>query len=289
MKMKNNNGIEIKTTDIEFVLKNTVNDVNKLFAKELKLMDFLSFAARISPQLSLLNLRYLYYKENLINEKLDGDNKVLFSEIKTFEQWRKLDALVRQSETKLYLFCPVLNKETKEIIFSALPVYDLSSTNHIPKVIKKVDEESFKQKVFSLWKDFEIYWINDFEIRGNKLVLEKLNKSIFINEKYANQSENYLLIHEFAHKLANHTLEERQSILKEYVVIKACEMCLMSINYLEQKTWMPKYEGYKALAIINSLSDKERYQLLEEILDLGYKLIDKFSSSDDISKDEIYG
>ncbi|MCE6056794.1 hypothetical protein J7889_04470 [Mycoplasmopsis agalactiae] len=55
-------------------------------------MDFLSFAARISPQLSLLNLRYLYYKENLINEKLDADNKVLFSEIKTFEQWRKLDA-----------------------------------------------------------------------------------------------------------------------------------------------------------------------------------------------------
>nr|WP_233751402.1 hypothetical protein [Mycoplasmopsis agalactiae] len=51
---------------------------------------------------------------------------------------------------------------------------------------------------------------------------------------------------------------------------------------------MPKYEGYKALAIINSLSDKERYQLLEEIIDLGYKLIDKFSSSDDISKDEIY-
>ncbi|MCE6056792.1 hypothetical protein J7889_04460 [Mycoplasmopsis agalactiae] len=59
MKMKNNNGIEIKTTDIEFVLKNTVNDVNKLFAKELKLMDFLSFAARISPQLSLLNLNIL--------------------------------------------------------------------------------------------------------------------------------------------------------------------------------------------------------------------------------------
>ncbi|UOE64627.1 hypothetical protein MbovBow_01280 [Mycoplasmopsis bovis] len=70
-----------------------------------------------------------------------------------------------------------------------------------------------------MWKDFEIYWINDFEIRGNKLVLEKLNKSIFINEKYANQSENYLLIHEFAHKF-NHTLEERQNILKEYVVIK---------------------------------------------------------------------
>ncbi|MCE6056805.1 hypothetical protein J7889_04560 [Mycoplasmopsis agalactiae] len=49
---------------------------------------------------------------------------------------------------KAIFVCPVLNKETKEIIFSALPVYDLSSTNHIPKVIKKVDEESFKQKVF---------------------------------------------------------------------------------------------------------------------------------------------
>ncbi|MCE6056793.1 hypothetical protein J7889_04465 [Mycoplasmopsis agalactiae] len=93
-----------------------------------------------------------------------------------------------------------MNKETKEIIFSALPVYDLSSTNHIPKVIKKSDEESFKQKYF-LWKVWNLL-SSDFEIRGNKLVLEKLNKSIFINEKYANQSENYLLIHEFAHKLA---------------------------------------------------------------------------------------
>lgn len=48
MKMKNNNGIEIKIIDIEFVFKNIVNDVNKFFVKELKLMDFLFFVVRIS-------------------------------------------------------------------------------------------------------------------------------------------------------------------------------------------------------------------------------------------------
>ncbi|MCE6056795.1 hypothetical protein J7889_04475 [Mycoplasmopsis agalactiae] len=46
MKMKNNNGIEIKTTDIEFVLKNTVNDVNKLFAKRVEINGLSVFCSK---------------------------------------------------------------------------------------------------------------------------------------------------------------------------------------------------------------------------------------------------
>ncbi|WP_152414847.1 Mbov_0389 family ICE element HExxH motif-containing protein [Metamycoplasma auris] len=274
MKMSSNSKIEIKKTDIEFVLKNTISNINEFFINELKLKDFLSFVGRIRPQLSLLNLRYLYYKENSINEKLDADNKVLFSEIKTFKQWRNLDTFVRQNENKLYLFCPIQNKETKDIIFSALPVYDLSSTNYIPKPLKKIDIKNFKKKCFSLWEGWDIYWTNNSSLHGNKLILETLNKSVFLNEKYAEQEEEYLLIHEFGHKVSNHTLEDRQDLLKEYVVIKACEMCLMSLDYLETNISIPKYKNYKVSTTINNLSDKEKYQLLEEILTLGYKLIE---------------
>ncbi|MBT1339074.1 hypothetical protein FCM20_00555, partial [Mycoplasma bovis] len=77
----------------------------------------------------------------------------------------------------------------------------------------------------------------------------------------------------------------------EYQIIKACEMFINSLEFENEfyKQAYPRYENMQVLTVIKSLSNKEKYKVLDEILTIGYKLIDKFSSSSDILKDEIYG
>ncbi|PZV98690.1 hypothetical protein BCF89_1183 [Metamycoplasma auris] len=263
---------KIRSTDIEFILKNTIKNINELFSKDLKLKDFLAFSSRIRPQLSLLNLRYLYYKQNSINEELENNEKVSFSEIKTFQQWRNLNAFVKPNGKYLYIFSPLLNKESNEISFSVIPVFDVSSTNHIKKPLKKYDKETFNKRILDLWNGWNIMWVTSNEIKDHKLILNKLDRTIFINEKYQNGDENYLLIHEFCHELANHEVADRKDLLKEFIVVKACEMCYSALNF-ESMEKCPRYENYEVLEVLKQLSNKQKYKLLDDILDLGYKLI----------------
>ncbi|WP_350222693.1 Mbov_0389 family ICE element HExxH motif-containing protein [Mycoplasmopsis bovis] len=190
----------------------------------------------------------------------------------------------------MYLFTPINNKATNEITFSAMKVYDISQTSYKNYKAKKWDENSFKEAIFTLFKDYSIKWIDDIEMQGAKLAIDNLSKYIFINKNYK-KWENYLILHEYAHQLANHSSNDRKDILKEYQIIKACEMFINSLEFENEfyKQAYPRYENMQVLTVIKSLSNKEKYKVLDEILTIGYKLIDKFSSSSDILKDEIYG
>nr|WP_307919382.1 hypothetical protein [Mycoplasmopsis bovis] len=59
---------QVKTTNINYILENSIKDIKEFFSKDSKLKNFLAFAGKISPQLSLINLRYLYFKRNTLSE-----------------------------------------------------------------------------------------------------------------------------------------------------------------------------------------------------------------------------
>ncbi|ADR25090.1 Mbov_0389 family ICE element HExxH motif-containing protein [Mycoplasmopsis bovis] len=280
---------QVKTTNINYILENSIKDIKEFFSKDSKLKNFLAFAGKISPQLSLINLRYLYFKRNTLSENKEI-RKPTFSIIKTLSQWHDLNIYANKDEKPLYLFTPINNKATNEITFSAMKVYDISQTSYKNYKAKKWDENSFKEAIFTLFKDYSIKWIDDIEMQGAKLAIDNLSKYIFINKNYK-KWENYLILHEYAHQLANHSSNDRKDILKEYQIIKACEMFINSLEFENEfyKQAYPRYENMQVLTVIKSLSNKEKYKVLDEILTIGYKLIDKFSSSDDILKDEIYG
>nr|WP_307935059.1 hypothetical protein [Mycoplasmopsis bovis] len=58
----------------------------------------------------------------------------------------------------------------------------------------KWDENSFKEAIFTLFKDYSIKWIDDIEMQGAKLAIDNLSKYIFINKNYK-KWENYLILH----------------------------------------------------------------------------------------------
>nr|WP_307910957.1 hypothetical protein [Mycoplasmopsis bovis] len=62
---------QVKTTNINYILENSIKDIKEFFSKDSKLKNFLAFAGKISPQLSLINLRYL----NILKEIHLSENK----------------------------------------------------------------------------------------------------------------------------------------------------------------------------------------------------------------------
>nr|WP_307939306.1 hypothetical protein [Mycoplasmopsis bovis] len=80
---------QVKTTNINYILENSIKDIKEFFSKDSKLKNFLAFAGKISPQLSLINLRYLYFKRNTLSENKQI-RKPTFSIIKTLSQWHDI-------------------------------------------------------------------------------------------------------------------------------------------------------------------------------------------------------
>ncbi|MFE8328980.1 hypothetical protein HYE17_02220 [Mycoplasmopsis bovis] len=88
---------QVKTTNINYILENSIKDIKEFFSKDSKLKNFLAFAGKISPQLSLINLRYLYFKRNTLSENKQI-SKPTFSIIKTLSQWHDLNIYANKDE-----------------------------------------------------------------------------------------------------------------------------------------------------------------------------------------------